>query len=368
MKNTMQKLTAALLAMACVPVTGLTAATVEMRGHWGTTTWADFEGEEPINDHGMVTLGDGAVYEGDEPNMAIQVHPNNNVLRFILRENIDHATVEMQIMEMMDAHFPGLLENYDPQANCAIISEINEQGYKQEVVSLSCWGDGIAYGYQLTIRGADIDKATKELETDILLQLAEQHLITEFYGWGSTGYYTKIYFDDYVLDQYGEKHGILTKNRAGWVYNLGEEDTDWDGVQAYLNEHYPDYAVESYKDTHYTPRYCYRISGVDNLSFRERLELAGELYEHFGIRSSWVSPESGAQMQSTVGHNALERPGDTNLDCEVNILDVIAANKHILGVGTLDKTGLKNADMDGNGTEDSADSLAILKAVLDIAD
>ena len=62
----------------------------------------------------------------------------------------------------------------------------------------------------------------------------------------------------------------------------------------------------------------------------------------------------------------MERPGDTNLDCEVDILDVIAANKHILGVGTLDKTGLKNADMDGNGTADSADSLAILKAALDI--
>ena len=34
----------------------------------------------------------------------------------------------------------------------------------------------------------------------------------------------------------------------------------------------------------------------------------------------------------------------------------------------LDNTGLKNADMDGNGTVDSADSLAILKAALDIHD
>lgn len=64
----------------------------------------------------------------------------------------------------------------------------------------------------------------------------------------------------------------------------------------------------------------------------------------------------------------MECPGDTNLDCEVDILDVIATNKHILGVGTLDKTGVKNADMDGNGTADSADSLAILKAALGIAD
>ena len=36
----------------------------------------------------------------------------------------------------------------------------------------------------------------------------------------------------------------------------------------------------------------------------------------------------------------------------------------ILGVGTLDKTGLKNADMDGNGMADSEDALAILKEVI----
>ncbi|MBR2088347.1 MAG: dockerin type I repeat-containing protein [Oscillospiraceae bacterium] len=62
----------------------------------------------------------------------------------------------------------------------------------------------------------------------------------------------------------------------------------------------------------------------------------------------------------------MKHPGDANLDCEVDILDVIAANKNILGIGILDNTGLKNADMDGNGTVDSADSLAILKAALDI--
>ena len=45
--------------------------------------------------------------------------------------------------------------------------------------------------------------------------------------------------------------------------------------------------------------------------------------------------------KTACAQNALERPGDTNIDCEVDILDVIATNKHILGVGTLDKTGLK---------------------------
>ena len=64
----------------------------------------------------------------------------------------------------------------------------------------------------------------------------------------------------------------------------------------------------------------------------------------------------------------MERPGDTNLDCEVDILDVIAANKNILGIAQLDKTGVKNADLNGDGAVDSDDSLAILKAALDIHD
>ena len=71
---------------------------------------------------------------------------------------------------------------------------------------------------------------------------------------------------------------------------------------------------------------------------------------------------------TVTGHNDMEKPGVANLDGERDILDVIAANKHILGVGTLDKTGVKNADMNGNGTADSEDSLAILKTVLGIKD
>ena len=111
-----------------------------------------------------------------------------------------------------------------------------------------------------------------------------------------------------------------------------------------------------------TPLNYYHVTSSEELSYRQEIELGGELYEQFGMR-----PRGGFMESNTLnatGHNALEQPGDTNLDCEVDILDVIAANKHILGVGTLDKTGLKNADMDGSGIVDSADSLEILKTIL----
>ena len=79
------------------------------------------------------------------------------------------------------------------------------------------------------------------------------------------------------------------------------------------------------------------------------------------VRASMYMDSGAAKL---TGHNDMEKPGDANLDGENTILDVIAVNKCILGVGTLDKTGVKNADMNGNGTTDPDDSLAILKAVI----
>ena len=90
----------------------------------------------------------------------------------------------------------------------------------------------------------------------------------------------------------------------------------------------------------------------------------GELYQVSGLTPGFLIPESEKGNGSVAGHNAMERSGDANLDCEVDILDVIAANKHILGIGTLNKTGMKNADMNGNDTTDPDDSLAILKTVI----
>ncbi|MBQ5996597.1 MAG: dockerin type I repeat-containing protein, partial [Bacteroidales bacterium] len=191
--------------------------------------------------------------------------------------------------------------------------------------------------------------------------LARQHLISAFYGWGSTGFYSHACFDENILSYSGNTHTVVTKNRAGW-YQLGEEvDTDWEGVQAYLDVHYPQYDVKSYENEYQADYPCYRISGTEDLSLRECLELAGELYEHFGITVNYAIPENAAEP--TLGHNALERAGDVTLDCELDIMDVIAANKYILGVGTLCDTAKKPADVSGDGTPDAADTLAILKEV-----
>ena len=56
--------------------------------------------------------------------------------------------------------------------------------------------------------------------------------------------------------------------------------------------------------------------------------------------------------------------GDVNNDGEIDILDVIALNKFLLGSGTLDDNAKAAADVDVNGEIDSTDSLNILKKVV----
>ena len=58
--------------------------------------------------------------------------------------------------------------------------------------------------------------------------------------------------------------------------------------------------------------------------------------------------------------------GDVNLDGAIDIMDVIALNKFLLGSSELDKDNKAAADVDLNGQLDSTDSLNILKRVVDL--
>ncbi len=58
--------------------------------------------------------------------------------------------------------------------------------------------------------------------------------------------------------------------------------------------------------------------------------------------------------------------GDVNEDKNIDIMDVIAINKYLLGTSQLGKTAQQNADVDRDGTIDSTDSLNILKYVVEI--
>lgn len=61
-------------------------------------------------------------------------------------------------------------------------------------------------------------------------------------------------------------------------------------------------------------------------------------------------------------------PGDVNADLEVDILDVIAVNKYLLGASTLNESEAAAADVDADGKITSTDSLMILKYVIKLMD
>ena len=171
-------------------------------------------------------------------------------------------------------------------------------------------------------------------------------------------------------------------------------ERDLEPLRTYLAVHHPGYEIADVKYEN-APDGMIQIVPSEELSYKEQLELIGEIYAAVNMIPDFMILESPSQKvvghndmenpgdislddsQSVrasmymdsgaaklTGHNDMEKPGDANLDGENTILDVIAVNKCILGGRTLDKTGVKNADMNGNGTTDPDDSLAILKAVI----
>lgn len=60
--------------------------------------------------------------------------------------------------------------------------------------------------------------------------------------------------------------------------------------------------------------------------------------------------------------------GDVNCDGSINVLDVITLNKNLLGGGSLTPQGTLNADVDRDNTPTAADSLIILKFIIDLVE
>ncbi len=77
---------------------------------------------------------------------------------------------------------------------------------------------------------------------------------------------------------------------------------------------------------------------------------------------------TGAYIKTTGGENPGTEAvyGDVNLDGAVSIVDVIFLNKAVLGAETLDDQQKANADVDINGKVEAADSLCVLKSLVDL--
>ena len=364
----LKKLLAGLLAVCCVPVCGLTAAAKRLPLWYGETKWDAFEGEEPINDRGMLTGEDGLLYEAlryESEAFVYLLQPRRNLIKFYPQEDADIDAVAMQVAEVLDAYFPGMKDSLNEEAyqkygrlefqtEAAILdggeSYTNASGEKVRIFD----------GFSLMLLQNPLPENAAALEANILRDLAKKHLITAFYGFGGTAMYSECYFNAEPLSGISLKDGPLTEQDA-------------ERIQAYLDEQHPGYQIErfsslneplTFPSLHQDRDQEYRITGAEALSFREKIELGGELYEQCGVILTAVSP--CADEKSTLGRNLLAKQGDVTLDTELTIVDVIALNKNLMTGEPLCDTAKKNADINGNGTPDEADSLAILKEIIEL--
>jgi len=74
--------------------------------------------------------------------------------------------------------------------------------------------------------------------------------------------------------------------------------------------------------------------------------------------------ETTAQQTETQTSGTMTKAGDANNDGKVDIVDVIAVNRAILGKDNLSAQGLANVDFNKNGKPDSEEALNILKYIV----
>ena len=336
MKHMMRNLTAGLLAAACVPLSGMSASAEVYKN---VTSWDVLAQYEPIESSGLFTrIG---MKEGDEvftgTNYLLFVHPSPDAVRFVLRDDAAIETAPLELAKVLDAYFPGIYENM-----AAKDYETDHWWYYA--------GNGIRLAQEWTpeensrifdLTFENSPENADALEAELLLASARRGLLSEFYGFGETAECRKSWFFQ--------------------NYKYPESKTDWNAVQTYLDAQHPGYTVTQHPDG----LWWINLTPDAPHGYREGIAFACELWDEFGILPAvTLTDKSDAEPEILNGQNALERSGDTNLDCEVDIMDVIAANKHLLGVAQLDKTGMKNADTNGDGAVDSADTLDILKTIL----
>lgn len=86
-----------------------------------------------------------------------------------------------------------------------------------------------------------------------------------------------------------------------------------------------------------------------------------------GLSTEPTQPTQDTTTQEPTSSNSdVTMYGDVNCDNTVDILDVIALNRYLLGSKSLSETGSKNADVDDSKQIDSTDSLNILKRVVNL--
>ena len=118
MKKTMKRMLAALLAAACLPLTGVTAS-ADVDWYWGTATNDAFDDLVPVNTYGWNGYSWGTDrknvnflrYPDSDRPWVISALPRENAIRFTLRSAEDTDAM----LDVMEQYFPDIRASYDAQ-------------------------------------------------------------------------------------------------------------------------------------------------------------------------------------------------------------------------------------------------------------
>ncbi|MBQ9905542.1 MAG: dockerin type I repeat-containing protein [Oscillospiraceae bacterium] len=413
MKKAWKRLTALLLA-ACAAAS-VPAVSVSALWYWGNAANDEFSDMTELDDKGMyaaVPYGEGICtaqnyqvltyhYSFDredtvtyadtgetktelhhyEGNPVYVVCPRENVLRIVLRKDIDHDTAEQKMFEILEKYYPGITEF------SRITSPETPQWYYVHLVTEGVTDLKSYYDLYDRSEFYPTEEAktagVPEIADAIMRDLAEAGLISEFYTWGQTANYQEI-----TLHSRNASPTVYLPEGHKWNSESKKLETisyDWDAIEAWVKEHHPEcefvrvtlddielakqigyYYPDSGK-AYFSDYDCmYAVIPPEGITFPEHFAIAAELYEQFGIMCEWVCLESaGAPI---TGQNALAAAGDVNLDCAVDVSDAVLLARYCAEDAKADITasGKQNADVTGDGDITQEDVTEILKMIAKI--
>ena len=411
MKKMIAVLSAAALcsAIPAAPVSAAETTAVIPLYCWGTADGSEFQDMTELDDKGMFKwVGYGGVpgtprdyqvltyhysfdredtftdldtgetitemrhHEGDP---VYVICPRENVLRIVLRKDINHDEAEQKMFEILEKHYPGITE-FSQTTSPEIPKRYYVYQVQEGVTDLECYYDLVDNSKWFPTEEAKT-AGVPEIADGILHDLAKAGLISEFYTWGQTANYQEIW-NTYPTAYYP------TSQKWNSDYTALEDVTyDWTAIEAWVQEHHPEceFICVTPDDTETAKligqydsalnkvffndniEQMYAVIPPEGTAFSDHFAIAAELYEQFGIAAGWSCPES--VNTPMIGQNALAVAGDINIDCSIDVADAVLLARFCAedAAANITQTGLGNADYDGDGMTTILDVTAILRKI-----
>ena len=404
MKKTWKRLTALLLA-ACAAAS-VPAVSASALWYWGNASNDQFADMQQLDDKGMFkwvgyggipgTPRDYQVYakhiervvEPEEINPHVDqpvtepvtikadqvyvVKPRENVLRIVLRKEIDHDAAEQKMYEILEKYYPGITEysrNTTPDTPRMYYVHLVEIG----MTDFASYYDLVDNSKAFPTEEAKT-AGVPEISDGILHDLAQAGLISEFYTWGQTADYQQVTLPSRIASP--------TAYIPSYQNRTSGDSTDWTAIEAWVKEHHPEceFVCVTLEDTELAKKigyynekkqqpyfgndeFMYAVIPPDGTTFPEHFAIAAELYEQFGIEAEWLCPESASAP--ITGQNALAAAGDVHLDSAIDVSDAVLLARFCAedSEAVITGQGKQNADLDYDSNITGDDVIAILRKI-----